>query len=94
MQDKKTNNADLVVDGGKHPSSWFELSRHTQGKWSNKAYVLKTHSGNRVIDASGHTLLQYDLHGGDNQLWLVLAADTVNQVNPVQIQTNPIQGQP
>ena len=55
---------------------------------------MKTHGPNRVIDASGHTLLQYDLHGGDNQLWLVLPADApVPQINPIQPQVNPNQGQ-
>ena len=90
FQDNKANNADVVVDGGKHPSSWFEVTRNTQGKWINRAYSLKTHAG-KVIDASGPTLVQNDFNGSENQLWLIVPADQpLPQVNPI----NPTQPQP
>lgn len=48
---------------------------------------MKTHCAGKVIDASGDTVLQYDYHGGDNQLWLILPADQpLSQVNPTQQQ--------
>jgi len=87
FQDNKANNVDVVVDAGKHTSSWFEVTRNTQGKWANRAYSFKTHAG-KVIDAFGNTLIQNDFIGSENQLWLILPADQpLPRVNPTQPQT-------
>jgi len=70
-----------VVDLGKHPSSWFEVVRATAGKWANRAYVIKTHATTKVLDIEGgvanegQRVFQYELHGGENQLWLILPAE-------------------
>ena len=91
-----------VVDGGKHPSSWFEVVRVSQGKWANKAYQIKTHAGNQGLDIcggqcqDGMQIIQYQLTGGDNQLWLIVPADqttTVPQQNQQNQQQVPIQPQ-
>lgn len=81
FQDNKNNCGEAVTDGGKHPSSWFEVTRATTGKWANRAYLIKTHVGTRVLDVAGgkaeegKPVLQYDLTGNDNQLWLIQPAD-------------------
>lgn len=53
FQDNKNNSADVVVDLGKHPSSWFEVVRNIQGKWANRAYIIKTHAATKALDIEG-----------------------------------------
>ena len=80
FQDNQNKAAEIVVDQARHPSSWFEVTRVTVGKWTNKAYVIKTHANKQALDIAGgqategQKVLQYDLHGGDNQCWLILPA--------------------
>ena len=76
FQDKQDNGAHIITDAGKHGSSWFEVVRTAKGKWANKAYLIKTHAGNRALDIAGgkcqdgKNVLQYNIHEGENQLWL------------------------
>lgn len=75
FQDKADNGAQIIVDKDQHPSSWFEASLGEKGKWAKKAYLIKTHAGNRALDIAGgkaedgKNVLQYNIHQGDNQLW-------------------------
>ena len=75
FEDKQDNGAQIVTDAGKHTSSWFTLARAEKGKWANKAYLIKTHAGNRAFDIAGgkaedgKKVLQYNIHQGENQLW-------------------------
>lgn len=81
FEDKQDNGAQIVTDGGKHTSSWFTLARAEKGKWTNKAYLIKTHAGNRAFDIAGgkaedgKKVLQYNIHQGDNQLWWIEAIE-------------------
>jgi hypothetical protein len=75
FQDKQDNGAQIIVDKDQHTSSWFEISLGEKGKWAKKAYIIKTHAGNRALDIAGgkaeegKNVLQYNIHQGDNQLW-------------------------
>lgn len=74
-QDKPDNGAQIIVDKDQHTSSWFEAALGAKGKWAKKAYLIKTHAGNRALDIAGgkaeegKNVLQYNIHQGDNQLW-------------------------
>jgi hypothetical protein len=88
FQDSPNKAAEIVVDQNKHASSWFDLSRATAGKWANKAYIIKTHVGKQGLDIAGgqategQKVLQYDLHGGDNQNWLIEPVEIVDPEVP------------
>jgi len=75
FQDKQDNGAQIIVDKDQHASSWFEVSLGEKGKWAKKAYLIKTHAGNRALDIAGgkaeegKAVLQYNIHQGENQLW-------------------------
>jgi hypothetical protein len=79
FQDKKDNGAEVLTDAGKHGSNLFELARASNGKWANKAYLIKTHAGNRGLDIAGgkaeegKPVIQWDIHGNENQLWQIIA---------------------
>jgi thioredoxin reductase len=81
QDDTKNNAAEIAVVPGKHHSNWFEISVVTTGKWANRAYIIKTHAGNRALDIAGgqategQKVLQYDLHGNENQIWQIVATD-------------------
>jgi hypothetical protein len=79
--DKKDNAAHIVADPGKHGSSWFELVRAEKGEYAHRAYLIKTHAGNRAFDIAGgkaeegKKVLQYNIHEGPNQLWLLVPVE-------------------
>lgn len=104
-KDSKQSMGEPVVDGSRHPSSWFEVVRASEGKWANKAYQIKTHAGSQGLDICGGKcedgiqIIQYQLNAGENQLWLIVPADqnvTVPQQNqvPQQPQQNQVPQQP
>jgi hypothetical protein len=72
--------------------------RVTQGKWANKAYHIKTHGVNQALDIcggkceDGTQIVQYDIHGGENQIWLIVPSSQDMTVPP-QNQSIPPQPQ-
>lgn len=43
--DSKDDGADLKSDPGQHPSSWFDITKNSQGKYPNKGYLINSHAG-------------------------------------------------
>jgi hypothetical protein len=99
-QDKKDNGLKIITDPATQASSWFEVVRHDKGQWANKAYVIKTHSEGMALDVSGgkpeegKDILQYKIHGGDNQLWLIEPNNDEGQGVPQQQPSQQQWGQP
>jgi hypothetical protein len=85
FKDSQELGGQIKSDAGQHSSSWFEVVRVTAGPWANKAYKIKTHSAQKVLDiAEGSTengtrVLQFSEHGNDNQIWLIVPTDQAVQ---------------
>ena len=68
----------MVADGNKHESSWFEFVKAKKGEYASKGYLIKTFGDNKAFDIrgghaeEGKEILQYNIHQGGNQVWLVV----------------------
>lgn len=79
--DNKQNCAEVRADPGKHDSSWFEIKRAENGTLSKKGYLIETFAHGKCLDIEagvtndGTKVLQFDIHNGDNQVWVIVPAD-------------------
>lgn len=78
---KGSKSNDAEIKAGKnfdHGSSLFYLNRANHD-FSGKCFTINTHCG-KALDISGgstknHTkVIQYDSHGGPNQIWFIVSA--------------------
>jgi len=57
------------------PAAGFNSADLPRATGTKKAYIIKTHAGNKALDIAGgkanegSPVIQYNIHGGDNQVW-------------------------
>jgi hypothetical protein len=94
---KHDSGIELVADPNQQPSSWFGIEKVSQGENANRGYVITTFCG-KCLDieggdaTNGKRVIQYDRHNGNNQVWLILAADQEQGFNQNQGWGNQQQG--
>ena len=77
--DSQDNSAKVVMDPGKHNSSWFDIVTADKGPYAKKGYLIKTHSNGKALDIAGgkaeegKPVIQYNIHQNGNQVWLLVA---------------------
>jgi hypothetical protein len=90
FQDKQDNAAEIILDGAKHTSSYFEIVRANKGPFANKGYIIKNYAGNKALDVSGGQIeagkpvIQYNIHEGGNQVWLIVPHKEGQEEEPTQ----------
>lgn len=84
----------MVTDPGQHDSSWFGITRVSNGAYANRGYLINTFSNGKSLDIeggntkNGANVVQFSIHNGWNQVWLIVPADS-----PCQYPQNQNQNQ-
>ena len=90
FQDNSQDGGRVLVDPGKHLSSWFDIARIPNGEFANKGYTINTFAVGKSLDieggntANGTSVLQFGTHRNWNQSFLIIPAD-----QPIQTTNNP-----
>jgi hypothetical protein len=89
VNDSAADGASVKLDAGQHKSSFFEVVAVSKGPWTGKACHIKTVAGKTLdiyggVVANGTDIKQWELHGGDNQCWVITKADGQQPQQPQQ----------
>lgn len=84
------NGGHLKVGQQNYPFYYFQLVPVEQGEFKGKGFYIRTFAG-KALDVSGGKpenntpIIQWDYHGGNNQIWLIVPAVEQKQMGGQQM---------
>lgn len=72
----------MVADPGQYDSSWFGITRVSNGEYANRGYAINTFTNGKSLDIEGGStknganVVQFGAHHDWNQVWLIVPADS------------------